>query len=575
MKTTIFRASFYLALFLLLAGATAVSAQTDNPAPPDEPVKLIFIHHSCGENLLSDDNGGLGLALAENNYYVSDSNYGWGPDSIGDRTDITDWPEWFTGPDSERYLEALYNERGRNSRYTRLFDDPGGENQIIMFKSCFPNSDLEGSPDDPPQRGDGLTVGNAKAIYNELLTTFASRPDKLFIAFTAPPLLDETHAHNARAFNTWLTTEWLQGYEGSNVAVFDFYNVLTGEDNHHRFRDGRIEYITDQGGDTLAYPSGDEHPSAAGNHKLTAEFVPLLNVYYHRWQDGAPPAAPEMVETETEIETETETEIEIEAETETETETVPETEAEAAETAAVLGGIIDDFEDGGGWEAYSDEESAISCAADTADSYSGSAGLHIQYDVAPDGWADCTLEYDDPQDWSGVRGVTLYVRAGKTGQPVVVAALQEAPGEFLLFESRAVTNQEAVDGWQRLDIFWEQLAEPEWQGSGETFDPSRIAGLTISFEAADDNYTGDLWVDDVSFLASGSPADPQPAAAEEEETAVPEEPAAQPAPPTTDAAENGRSALCPGSIFMGITGVAAAVWITTAGKRQKHPDRDA
>ena len=48
-------------------------------APPDHPVKLIFLHHSSGENWLKDNNGGLGIALRDNNYFVSDTNYGWGP----------------------------------------------------------------------------------------------------------------------------------------------------------------------------------------------------------------------------------------------------------------------------------------------------------------------------------------------------------------------------------------------------------------------------------------------------------------------------------------------------------------
>ncbi len=46
--------------------------------PLAQPVKLIFIHHSCGENWLDDTNGGLGIALRDNNYFVSDTNYGWG-----------------------------------------------------------------------------------------------------------------------------------------------------------------------------------------------------------------------------------------------------------------------------------------------------------------------------------------------------------------------------------------------------------------------------------------------------------------------------------------------------------------
>ena len=95
-------------------------------------------------------------------------------------------------------------------------------------------------------------------------------------------------AKNARAFNTWLVKDWLRenNYPFPNVAVFDFYNVLTGENNHHRYNQGTIEYITDQGKDTSAYPTNrsDDHPSAEGNRKATLEFVPLLNVYYHLWK---------------------------------------------------------------------------------------------------------------------------------------------------------------------------------------------------------------------------------------------------------------------------------------------------
>lgn len=50
--------------------------QADDAAPPDKTVKLVFIHHSCGENWLSDGNGNLGKTLDQNNYFVSDTNYG-------------------------------------------------------------------------------------------------------------------------------------------------------------------------------------------------------------------------------------------------------------------------------------------------------------------------------------------------------------------------------------------------------------------------------------------------------------------------------------------------------------------
>ncbi len=254
--------------------------------------------------------GGLGLALRDNGYFVSDTNYGWGPEcsdcedcwgAIGDCTDILHWDNWFAGPGSSVYLNALYAESAQHSGYSRCDDpDPTRENEIVLFKSCYPNSNLEGSPTDAPSFDEGLTVGRAKAIYNELLGYFATRTDKLFVAITAPPVTPDdswSDPANARAFNDWLVTSWLDDYSHANVTVFDFYNVLTsnGGDpytsdeasetgNHHRWWNGGVQHIQTVNSDLAAYGSGDSHPTFAGNQKATAEFVPLLNVFYNRWQ---------------------------------------------------------------------------------------------------------------------------------------------------------------------------------------------------------------------------------------------------------------------------------------------------
>ncbi len=305
-------------LSLLLVNLTVFSSAQDNPNPPTTPVRLIFIHHSTGQNWLDDGNGGLGVTLRDNHYFVSDTNYGWGPGSIGDRTDIGNWWEWFRGPNAATYTATLYAESEKHSEYSRLDTnpDPSGENQVILFKSCFPNSALQGNVSDPipsiesnPLKGescgsDAHTVSNAKGIYMDLLPYFSLHPEKLFIVVAAPPLGDATYAANARAFNEWLVNDWLDGYAQKNVFVFDFYNVLTtnggsattndlGREtgNHHRWWNGAVQHKSDVAKNTLAYPSsgGDDHPSRAGNLKASAEFVQLLNVAYHRWKD-APPA---------------------------------------------------------------------------------------------------------------------------------------------------------------------------------------------------------------------------------------------------------------------------------------------
>jgi hypothetical protein len=312
-----------------------MKAAADNPAPPSRPVKLIFIHHSSGENWLadlpSDFAGGLGVALRDNNYFVSDTNYTWGPadadigdGTIGDHTYTGSWYNWFRGPHSSTYLSALYGESGQNCSYTRMGSDPGGRNTIVMFKSCFPNSGLGGSPSDPvppigsnPLKGSDttdpgtLTVANAKGVYIDLLNYFRTRRDKLFIVITAPPLADPTYAANARAFNNWLVNDWLSGYPYKNVFVYDYYNVLTsnGGDihandlgsangNHHRWWNGAVQHKTDGGGNTLAYQSSDpDHPNTEGNQKATAEFVPVLNVAYNRFKGQNPSPSPAVRQT--------------------------------------------------------------------------------------------------------------------------------------------------------------------------------------------------------------------------------------------------------------------------------------
>ncbi len=559
------------ALLSMMVLAGGAGAQTYDPSPPAEPVKLIFIHHSCGENWLTDDHGGLGLVLAENNYFVSDTNYGWGPDSIGDRTDIPNWPEWFTGPESGRYLEALYTESGQNSWYTRELPDPGGENQIIMFKSCYPNSNLEGAPDDPPERaGDWLSVGNAKAVYNEILAYFATRPDKLFIAVTAPPVQDPEFGANARAFNNWLVNDWLDDYEGKNVAVFDFYNVLTGPDIHHRFQDSYIEHGWGVSNTAYYVSSGDDHPTATGNRKATEEFVPLLNVYYHLWQPEAP-SGPPPAQDEGAVEAPT-------------TEPVPTIALDAepeplVESPPILSdGWIDDFEGAGPeWVVFDDGsgETSVSCQSDPGDAYRGCCSLFIDYEVAAQNWGTCSLVFADSQDWEQGAGISLWLRAEQVGQPVIIAVYQgDSEAELSTFEYRLESGAEMVDGWQRVEIAWDQLVQPEWQGDASArFDPGRAMGMALVFEG--DSGSGSLWVDDVSLLgtgtttvesavetAAGTEAESKPELVEAEEEAVSEvqDPEVEAEAETESEEEGGGTGICPGSTAIVLLALAGVVW---------------
>jgi hypothetical protein len=486
--------------------APAAPPAPPNPNPPDEVVKLIFIHHSTGGNWLAAPNqdqpyGDLGRTLMENNYFVSATNYGWGPDGIGDRTDIVNWPEWFTGPNRDTIVQAVYEESGQNigdfGAWPRLDQDSGGENVIVMFKSCFPNSDLYGNPDDPPADAinDQYTVANAKAVYNQLLTYFATRQDKLFVVITAPPLMaSETapdRAANARAFNNWLVYDWLRDYAYPNVAVFDYYNVLTAPDNHHRWTGSDIEHVQTVDTDLSAYPSGDSHPSTAGHQKATAEFVPMLNIYYHRWQAGEPvsPPAAEPPPPEAEATSEAEATPDVEA--------TPE-DQEAA-PSPVAEGIVEDFERGGEWHASSESGSTIACEFDTEASHTGATSLRVQYAIASGGWGDCGHHFDAIQNWERGAGLTLWFRVdAEGGVPEWVTLMlfsgdPEGPTPFEV----GFDITDAQGAWTAFTFSWDDFALASWADDTglDAIDPTRITGYGFSLGPGE----GAFWLDDMTL----------------------------------------------------------------------------
>lgn len=436
--------------------------------PPVMPVKLIFIHHSVGENWLADENGGLGKSLLENNYFVSDTYYGWGPGNIGDRTDIPDWIEWFSGPQSSTYIKALYSESKGNAAgydyYGRQAKDPGGENEIVIFKSCFPNSELGGNPDDPAGDGADMTVSGAKYVYNQILPYFSQHPEKLFIAITPPPSLSPEHAAQAEAFSRWLTTEWLSEYKGNNIGVFDLHAVLSSPENHHTAEGSEIVYSTDHG-NTLAYPTEDAHPSAIGNRKATKEFVPLLNYYYNRWKSGQ--KGTDLTSRGND---------EGNSKNQTLVPSVPETRAPepmVMHNPESEGKERDKTGTVGEWVTYSDEMSEITLI--------NSSPLNpcIHTRVQPAGWTSLETLFPSPRDWSDYSGISFHINTDRPALRYSIA-LYTITGEYEKtgFHKSFITLHDTTQSGETITVPFNELEAMEGVGR---FDPSKAGGFFFSF----------------------------------------------------------------------------------------------
>ncbi|MCX5752004.1 MAG: hypothetical protein NT099_10180 [Candidatus Saganbacteria bacterium] len=236
--------------------------------------KLCFIHHTCGGNWISSSNGGLGTALNNNHYYVTETDYGWSAaagDNLGSFTDINNWGVWFT--DSK--MSYVYNNSSHYD-YNNAISDPGGENEIVIFKSGYANSEV------------GSSIETEEAYYNALLPYFYAHPEKLFILVTPPGDSSVSSYLKTKELCDWLvdtSSGWLKDYHRSNVVVYDLYCTLSETNSHHRIVSGSVErtYAGDYDG-VSPYHSSDNHPNATGNQKATTEFVPLLNYYYSRWK---------------------------------------------------------------------------------------------------------------------------------------------------------------------------------------------------------------------------------------------------------------------------------------------------
>jgi hypothetical protein len=228
-------------------------------------------------------------------------------------TDIGDWYTWFANEElqgnnaswRDNITRVLYHEYGQSTAYPRL-EDPGGENEIVMILSGHDNSRLKSLNAEPatalfgqPWNSPAHTLPNAKEIYRRLLGYFRTRPNKMFVVVTAPGLeqfglyMNTTEAGNARALNLWLVNDWLResdpSWEHKNVFVFDLYNVLSDQRNHHWVEDGEVRLIAHWGDPfidarySLNFFTNELSRDAL--EKATAELGPVLNVYYHRWRE--------------------------------------------------------------------------------------------------------------------------------------------------------------------------------------------------------------------------------------------------------------------------------------------------
>jgi hypothetical protein len=220
---------------------------------------VIFLHHSTGRALIAE--GDVRPLFTELGYQFWDHGYNHEglvrPDGTptgssyripGNRgqgnTDVDGLAALFSQPVSEPPRNA----------FSRLL-----QHEVIVIKSCFPNSAIQS--DDMQEQ--------FRTWYLLLRSAMDQHPEHVFVIVTSPPLhplaTNADEARRARAVADWLKSNaYLDGHP--NVFVFDFFDLLANPSANTL----RPEYQLDP-------DQGDSHPNLLANRTIGPLFVTFVD----------------------------------------------------------------------------------------------------------------------------------------------------------------------------------------------------------------------------------------------------------------------------------------------------------
>ena len=177
---------------------------------------VIFLHRSVGNNLVHDgkmyellrDCPDISFAdFDQNTRILRDTNSSRTTDYImpGDNTTPRDYAELFSGS------------------YSPPFKDFVMAHDVIIIKSCYPNSNIKSADE----------LQTIKGYYRSIAAFFAKYHDRVLIIMTSPPLVpfmtNAANAKRARELAMWLSREDF----GPHIRVFDFFDLLADDSGNH------------------------------------------------------------------------------------------------------------------------------------------------------------------------------------------------------------------------------------------------------------------------------------------------------------------------------------------------------
>lgn len=227
--------------------------QTNGMKMPDN-ARIIFLHHSTGENIW---NGGVPQLMEEYNknngksYKIIEQTY---PSTKGG------YP-WSNYPYDYYNLWVKHMDNSQDRKELNL-DQIAANNDIIIFKHCFPVGEIQEDIRKPDVNSDRKSLENYKLQYNALKNRMLQFPNKKFIVWTGAALAEDCTnpemAKRSKEWATWVKSQWDKS--GDNIFIWDFEKLET------------------DGGLYLKYQAekSDSHPNSTFSKIAAADFVKRL-----------------------------------------------------------------------------------------------------------------------------------------------------------------------------------------------------------------------------------------------------------------------------------------------------------
>lgn len=205
-----------MAITLMFFSINNLSAEPN--ALMGKSVRILFLHHSTGENVW---NGGVEGWL---NQYNSKNNAQY---NIEEMIFPSEPYEWANYPYD--YWLLWVKNAGKGYKGQPTLESLARKYDVIIWKQCFPGSEIEEDGGSPSVSSKVKTLENYKLQYAALKKKMREFPNVRFIVWTPAVELngniDAAQAKRTRDFAKWVVQDWDE--KGDNIFVWDFYSYET------------------------------------------------------------------------------------------------------------------------------------------------------------------------------------------------------------------------------------------------------------------------------------------------------------------------------------------------------------